>query len=42
MSYILKIIGVYLLYKNKPNIQFMHIKTHTCKTDFHSIRNEKC
>ena len=31
---------LYTLYKNKPNIQFIHIKAHTNKTDNHSIGNE--
>ena len=31
---------VYDLYKNKKNIQFIHIKAHTNNTDIHSIGND--
>jgi ribonuclease HI len=30
----------YELYKDKPNIQFMHIKAHTNNTDIHSFGND--
>ena len=30
----------YELYKNKPNVQFIHIKAHTNNTDIHSIGND--
>jgi len=31
---------VYELYKDKPNVTFIHIEAHTNKTDIHSIGNE--
>lgn len=31
---------VYEMYKNKQNIQFIHIKAHTNQTDIHSIGND--
>jgi ribonuclease HI len=30
----------YQLYKNTPNVQFIHIRAHTNQTDIHSIGNE--
>jgi ribonuclease HI len=30
----------YELYKDKPNVQFMHVKAHTNNTDMHSIGND--
>jgi ribonuclease HI len=30
----------YELYKNKPNVKFIHIKAHTNNTDIHSIGND--
>jgi ribonuclease HI len=30
----------YEMYKNKPNIRFMHIKAHTNNTDIHSFGND--
>lgn len=32
---------IYELYKDKDNIQFMHIRAHTKKEDIHSIGNRK-
>jgi ribonuclease HI len=31
---------VYDMYKDKPNVQFIHIKAHTNNTDIHSIGND--
>jgi ribonuclease HI len=31
---------VYELYKDKPNIRFIHIRAHTDNTDIHSIGND--
>jgi ribonuclease HI len=31
---------VYLLYKDKPNVKFIHIPAHSGKTDIHSLGNE--
>ena len=30
---------VYMLYKNTPNVQFIHINSHTTNTDIHSVGN---
>jgi ribonuclease HI len=30
----------YEMYKDKSNIQFIHVKAHTCNTDIHSIGND--
>ena len=30
----------YNLYKDKPNVTFMHIRAHTNNTDIHSIGND--
>ena len=32
--------NAYAMYKDKPNIHFMHIKAHTTKTDIHSLGND--
>jgi len=32
--------NAYQIYKDKPNIQFIHIKAHTNNTDIHSIGND--
>ena len=31
---------VYTLYKDKPNVEFMHVKAHTNNNDVHSIGNQ--
>jgi ribonuclease HI len=33
------VMTIYETYKNKPNIQFMHVRAHTNNTDVHSIGN---